>query len=130
MHDKSDYWLDICEEDISAANALLQSNRLLWAGFITHLIVEKALKALIANKTGKVPPKIHHLPRLAKIAGVFDELSDDQKSLLRKLMPLHIEARYPEYKRMVNSTLTYESSKQLLKEAEEFLCWTKKKLGK
>ena len=130
MFDKAEYWLNICEEDISTVKSLLDNGKLLWAGFICHLIAEKALKAIIADKTNEVPPRIHDLPRLAKIADIFEDLSYAQRKLLRQLMPLQIEARYPEFKQNLESMLTIESCRQLFSEVEEFLCWIKQRLGK
>ena len=130
MQDKVNYWLELCDDDLKAAKAMLESKNYLWMGFICHLAIEKALKAIIANQINEIPPKIHNLPRLAAIAGIFDELSDSQIDLLKQLTPLQIEARYPEYKENIKATLTAEVCEVLLKETEEFLCWTKSKLGK
>jgi HEPN domain-containing protein len=128
MNEKAKYWLDICEEDISTVKSLLTGGKLLWSGFICHLIVEKALKAVIANNTDDTPPKIHDLPKLAKIGGIFEDLSEKQKDLLRKLMPLNIEARYPESKRKIANSLTKDCCEQLFNDVEDFLCWIKIKL--
>jgi len=99
-------------------------------GFICHLIAEKALKAVIASVTDEVPPKNHRLIKLAALAQIDDELSDEQIALLAKLQPLQIEARYPSYKERITATLTTEYCKELLAETEEFLCWIKSKLEK
>ena len=111
-------------------NPCLKPTILLWAGFICHLVAEKALKAAIASVTSEVPPKSHDLPKLAAKTAVCDYLPNDYKVLLGKLTPLHIEARYPEYKDKIATILTEEYCGILLKETEEFLCWIKKKLGK
>ena len=99
-------------------------------GFICHLVVEKALKAAIANVTSELPPKTHDLTRLAEHAGIFDDLSENQLELLETLNPLNIEARYPEYKERISKMLTEQKSTDILKETEEFLCWIKQKLEK
>ena len=62
--------------------------------------------------------------------GVFDELSEEHLSLLEELNPLNIDGRYPEYKTNISQMLTAEMINRVLKETEEFLCWTKKKLGR
>jgi HEPN domain-containing protein len=120
--------LDLCDEDLLSAKALLNSNRLLHMGFFCHLIVEKSLKAVIAFQTDEIPPKTHDLQRLALHGGVFDELSGEQLNLLDKLKPLQIEARYPEYKERLVSELTKQYCVQLMIETEGFLCWIKKRL--
>ncbi|MCL2285333.1 MAG: HEPN domain-containing protein [Firmicutes bacterium] len=130
MLDKVEYWLELCDDDVKAATAMFKSQNYLWTGFICHLIAEKALKAAIANITNEVPPKIHDLPKLADKTAINSYISDKHKSLLRKLTPLQIEARYPEYKERIKATLTEGYCKELLEDTEEFLCWIKCKLGK
>ena len=130
MLDKVEYWLELCDDDLKAAKAMLQTKNLLWTGFILHLVAEKAIKAAVASVTNEVPPKSHDLPKLASKTYVFDEIPDEYKKLLGKLTPLQIEARYPEYKEKITAMLTDEYCKKLLVQTEAFLCWTKKKLGK
>ena len=130
MLDKVEYWLELCDDDLRAAKAMLKSKNYLWTGFICHLIAEKALKAAIVNITNEVPLKTHDLPRLADKTNFCDDISEDHMVLLSELMPLQIEARYPEYKEKIAALLTENYCTKLLKDTEEFLCWIKMKLGK
>ena len=130
MFDRVAYWIELCEDDIPVAKNLFSSKNYLWMGFLCHLIVEKALKAVIANITNDAPPKDHRLIKLATLAQIDDELSEEQVALLAKLQPLQIEARYPSYKERIAATLTPEYCKELLRETEEFLCWIKSRLEK
>jgi len=130
MFDNAAYWIELCDDDIPVAKTLLQSKDFLWMGFICHLIAEKALKAVIANITDDVPPKDHRLIKLATLAQIDDELSEEQVALLAKLQPLQIEARYPSYKERIAATLTPDYCKVLLEETEDFLCWIKSRLNK
>jgi len=126
MNKKVVYWLDLADDDLGAAKALLKSKHYLHMGFFCHLVIEKSLKAVIANNTDEIPPKIHDLPKLAVIGGIWDRLSAEQKNLIKIVVPLQIEARYPEYKERIASTLTFEFCAKLLNETEDFLCWIKK----
>ena len=128
MNEKTKYWLDLCEDDLITAKALLAAKRFLHMGLFCHLVAEKALKAVIAHTTNVIPPKIHDLQKLAALSGIFDSLSNEQFVLLDLLKPLQIEARYPEYKEKVADTLNESFCEQLLAETEEFLCWIKKQL--
>ena len=130
MSSQSEYWLDLCDEDLITAQALLKSGRLLHMGFFCHMIVEKSLKAVVSNRTDMIPPKIHDLPRLASLGGLWETLSDDQRGLIKQLIPLQIESRYPEYKERIAGTLTIERCKQILAGTEDFLCWIKQQLKK
>jgi HEPN domain-containing protein len=128
MLNQVEYWLELCDDDIKAANAMLKSKNYLWMGFICHLIAEKALKAAVAKESNTIPPRTHDLLKLADIADVSAGLPEEYKNLLSKLMPLQIEARYPEYKEKIAAVLTEAYCNTLLKETEEFLCWIKEKL--
>ena len=128
--EKYEYWLDLCEDDLTTAKWLLEGNRLLHCGFFCHLIAEKALKAVIANETGETPEKTHDLQKLANQGNVLDKLSEQQLKFLDELMSLQIEARYPEYKEKISQSLNKEYCVKMVEETEVFLCWTKQLLGK
>ena len=84
----------------------------LWMGFICYLIAEKALKVVVADVTDDVPPKTHHLLKLANLTDLNRDLSESQKDLLSKLMPLQIEARYPNTKQElqnINKRLSHQA---------------------
>jgi HEPN domain-containing protein len=130
LSEKTEYWLELCDDDLVTAKALLQSKRYLHMGFFCHMIAEKALKAVVAHKTGELPPRTHDFERLTVLGGIQDGLSKEQWALLDKLAPLQIEARYPEYKKNVAAKLSSQNCKQLLNETEEFLCWIKQQLEK
>ncbi len=129
-NNKISYWLELGDDDILTAEALLSAERLLHTGFFCHLAVEKALKAIIAGVTNEVPPRIHDLNKLADRGNILGTLSDSQLVLLDRLTPLQIEARYPEYKEKISGELTVDYCKQLLADTKAFLCWIKNRLGK
>ena len=128
MIDKVEYWINLANEDLSVAELLITGHKYLQAGFFCHLIIEKALKAAIANSSDEIPPKTHDLIKLAQRGGIYDILSEDQKDLLDELTPLNIEARYPSYKENISKILTTEKTKLLFKKTEELLCWIKQQL--
>ena len=128
MSDNVEYWLGLCGEDMITAKWLLAGKRFLHMAYFCHQIAEKALKAVVANVTGKAPPKIHDLIKLAAKSNVYGNLSEKQLSFLEELGPFNIEARYPDYKAKIEETLTNEKCERIFKETEDFLCWIKKEL--
>jgi len=130
VNDKVKYWIDLAHDDLDTAKLLCKKKRLLHMGFFCHMVVEKSLKAVVANKTGELPPKIHDLKKLADKGDLLNRFSKEQLNFLIELEPLNIESRYPEYKSNIASTLTAEKCKQICKETETFLCWIKKELEK
>lgn len=130
MNSKTKYWLDLCEYDMDTAKAMLETKRYLYVGYMCHQIVEKSLKATIANFSDDIPPKTHDLQRLSVTGGVFDDLSEEQFALLDILKPLQIQARYPEHIDKLRQSLSEKVCKKLIIETEELLCWIKKRLEK
>ena len=45
MDSKIKYWIDISDYDLETAEAMLQSKRYLYVGFMCHQTIEKAFKA-------------------------------------------------------------------------------------
>jgi len=127
--EKVQYWLNMADYDLETAKAMQETKRYLYVGFMCHLVVEKALKAVITEVTNEVPPKSHHLVELAETAKVQDKMSNEQQSLLLTLNPLNIEARYSEYKDKIAQILTEERCVMLIEETEEMLCWIKQQLS-
>jgi HEPN domain-containing protein len=130
MLDKVGYWLDLCNENLITAKWLIQGKRYLDMAYFCHQIVEKALKAVVANVSDETPPKIHDLHKLAKLGSIDKELSEEQRTFINNIGPYQLEARYPEVKERIAQTLTPIICEQYLKETEGFLCWIKQRLGR
>ena len=88
-NEKVSYWTEIAAYDLETAEAMLQSKRLIYVGFMCHQAVAKLLKACYVVSTGENPPYIHNLATVAQKADVYDSLSDDQLALLDILQPLN-----------------------------------------
>jgi HEPN domain-containing protein len=95
-----------------------------------HQTIDKAVKAVAARDCaeGEMPPKTHHLLKLADRAGLFQKMSAAQQMFIKELNPMNIEARYPEYKDAIAAGLTAEACKELLSGTEGLLCWIKEQL--
>ena len=78
--------------DLRTAQAMVRTKRYRYVIFCSQQAIEKCLKALIAARTGKMPPRIHDLERLADVAGVTLSLEDKRFFLL--LTQFYIESRY------------------------------------
>jgi len=127
VDERTEYWLELAEYDLQTARVMLNGKRYLYVGFMCHQTIEKALKAVIARDCaeGEMPPKIHHLLKLADRAGILQKMSNEQQTFIRELTPMHVEARYPAYKDAIAAGLTSEICKDLLAGTEKLLCWIK-----
>ena len=130
MDERIEYWLTLADYDVETAKAMFQTKRFLYVGFMCHQTIEKALKAAIARNCadGEMPPKIHHLLKLADRAGLYEKMSEAQQDFIKEINPLNIEARYPEYKEAVASGLSADICKEYIAGTEELLCWIKEQL--
>ena len=90
------YWLEIASYDLKTAEAMLNSKRFLYVGFMCHQSIEKILKGIYSKKHNKVPPRIHNLARLLKLVKLDNELPDNFIDLINELNPLNIATRYPD----------------------------------
>ncbi len=126
---KIDYWVDIADYDLKTAEAMLETGRFLYVCFMCHQVIEKILKGYFVFVKNEQPPYIHTLDRLAKMTGLIDEFSENQKEFIRRLQPLNIEMRYPVYKEKLLKFLTKEKCEDIITETKELLKWIKQKLS-
>lgn len=128
MNDQITYWIELSEYDIDTAEAMLETKRYLYVGFMCHQSIEKALKAVLVSKSKELPPKIHNLIRLAEKADLLDKMNENRKKILFLLNPLNIETRYPSYKDVLLSQLTNEKCVEIINKTKELLVWIKSQL--
>ena len=75
------------------------------------------------------PPFIHHLSNLAIRCGLYEQMSEAHQEFIAMLMPMNIEARYPEYKQKLALTLNQQVCKDIIKETKALQTWIKNRLS-
>lgn len=128
MTDNVTYWVEMSDYDFDTANAMLETKRYLYVGFICHQVIEKILKAYWSKVSEEPPLKIHTLSRLAEKTGIDRDMSEEQLDLIDALEPLNIEARYPSYKERLMKSLNADRCRQLINQTDELRLWIKNKL--
>jgi len=128
MNDKVTYWVDMSDYDFDTANAMLETKRYLYVGFMCHQVIEKILKAYWSKVLEEPPLKIHNLSRLAEKTELDKDMTEAQLDFIDKLEPLNIEARYPSYKERLMKSLNANRCKDLLNQTDELRIWIKSKL--
>ena len=125
---KIEYWLEIAHYDLVSAKVMPQSRRFMYVGFLCHQVVEKCLKAYYWHTRKKEPPYSHNLLLLSEESR-FDGLADEERLVLfNELMPLNIQARYPEDRELLLKALTADKCGDLYKKTKEFYKWIKRLL--
>ena len=126
--EKVKYWVKLSDGDLEVAETMLKNRYRLYTGFMCHQAIEKIFKASYEKLKNEMPPYIHDLPRLAKLAGFYDLFSEEQKMFLNAINPLNIEARYPDYKERIAKTLTDNRCKHIFEQTTYLLQWIKEKI--
>lgn len=127
-HSSIEYWTGTAEYDIKTAEAMFETKRFLYVGFMCHLVIEKMLKAYFVKIHNTIPPYSHNLQYLAEKSGIFLELSEEHRDFFDTLQPLNIRARYPSVKDELYKLLTEKRCKNLIDKTIEIMQWIKNKL--
>ena len=126
--EKIKYWIDLSNDDFVVAETLIKNGHNLYAGFMCHQAVEKIFKVFFTKIKNDTPPFKHDLEFLAQQTGLYELLNEEQISLIERLNPLNIEARYPDYKNKLSQYLTNEKIQSIFNQTKELLQWTKEKI--
>ena len=116
-------WLKSADEDFSVAGHLIENGKFRHGLFFVHLALEKVIKAHYCKNQNKVPPKIHNLVRLSRLAGIETDI--ERQDMLATLNRFCLEGRYPEGLSIIpdkNEALHY------LQIAGEIFKWLKRQL--
>ena len=123
--DLMNYWIESSDEDYNVMNVLYRNKKNSYCLFFGHLVIEKLLKALYANRNKNAPhaPKSHDLLYLAEKTEL--ELTERQEDLLDTITRFNMNARYDNYKKEFYLKCTDEYTKQQVNNIEEVRIWLK-----
>lgn len=127
---KADYWKESANYDLDTAEAMFQTKRWLYVGFLCHQVIEKAVKAYYVDTKNEMPPKIHNLYRLSMECELYAQFSTSQQDFLSILEPLNIEGRYPEYKDKIFKSLSPSRSREIIDQTISLKQWIFERLKK
>jgi HEPN domain-containing protein len=108
---------------MESAEYNFQGGRNLYAVFMCHLSIEKALKGIIHKRTSQFPPKGHHLMSLVKKAGVTP--TADTSVFLARLNEADVATRYPDDLAQINRVYTEAVTQNIIEQGKELLKWIK-----
>ncbi len=118
------YWEESAAHDLESAESLFSAGKYDWCLFISHIVIEKMLKAIyVSSHNNEVPPKVHNLVRLAELSGL--NFSEEQLDFLDKINDFNIEARYPDYKFSFYKICTQEFTSEYFNKIKELYLWIK-----
>ena len=114
-------WLETAEYDLESARHMLSSSRYLHVVFFCHVALEKALKAVVSEVTGKYAPRTHNLLDLVNLARLTP--TPEQREFLTELNDASIPTRYPEDLREAVRVFTRARVFRILQQAQETIAW-------
>lgn len=128
MEERVRYWLDIVDEDLNTAEYLFKGKRWLYVAFMCHQVIEKTLKAYWTATHDDDPPYTHSHYRLLDGCGLTAELTEEQADFIELMIPMNIEARYPQYKQEMATMLDENTCKHILEQTKQLHKWILQKL--
>ena len=121
MDKRAGEWFTQADYDLDTAEYMLRGGRRLYAVFMCHLAVEKALKGLYQAKLGKTPPKIHNLAYLLEQTGL--RATQTMLEFLVRLNEANIAARYPDNLASMQKAYPEPLVRTILTQAKETMAW-------
>jgi HEPN domain-containing protein len=123
MSDKYEEWLKQADYDMDTADTMQISGRYLYAVFMCHLSIEKALKGLFHHVLAELPPKTHNLLYLLNKIGKKPESTLEK--FITKLNTASIATRYPDDLAKIQSEYTKEITEEIIFKSKDVLKWVK-----
>jgi len=123
-------WLKQAEYDFETAQAMFSSGRYIYTIFMSHLSIEKGLKAIYSDCYSDNPPKTHNLLYLlTKIQDkkIFD-VNEKHFETLKELNTISAPVRYPENLFDLMKDFNKEKTQEILLKTEGLLKWLKENI--
>jgi len=114
-------WMKQAQYDFDTAQAMFDSGRYIYAVFMSHMAMEKAIKGVFAYKLKEAPPKSHDLIYLSNKMKLA--LPGDYQMFIDKLNDLSVPARYPDELDKLLNQYDKKRVSELLTKAKEVLTW-------
>ena len=116
-------WLAQVDYDIATAEQMLHAGRYIYVILMSHLALEKALKALVTEETQQLPPRTHNLIDRAQRAQVV--LSQEQQDFLGKINNTSVVVRYPDDLSAMVSQYPEAIARDYLERTKELILWVR-----
>jgi HEPN domain-containing protein len=126
MDNRYEEWLNQAEYDMGTADAMYGSGRYIYAAFMCHLSIEKALKALFVKTTNEPPPKTHNL--LTLLDKIGQRPDEELERFIAKLNTASVATRYPDELAKIQAAYTERITAEIVRNSKEALQWVKNQL--
>ena len=125
MSKQTEEWFKQAEYDLGTAEAMLRARRYIYAVFMCHLCLEKALKGLL-TKREVIPPKSHDLVFLLEM--IPNDIPDQYMEFLEMLNEVSVPTRYPEELDRLVAQYPHKRTIEVVKQSKEVFGWLRHSL--
>ncbi|OGS17702.1 MAG: hypothetical protein A3J83_07720 [Elusimicrobia bacterium RIFOXYA2_FULL_40_6] len=119
----SDEWFKQSDYDFKSAEYMFKAGRNIYAVFMCHLSIEKALKGLYTDILKANAPKTHDLLYLC--SKIELEPPEDYKKFLETLNELSVPTRYPDELSKLIKQYNKSRTDKIMRSTKELLLWAK-----
>jgi HEPN domain-containing protein len=119
----SSEWFKQSDYDFKSAKYMFKGGRNIYAVFMCHLSIEKALKGLYTDKLKTNAPKTHDLVYLCQKIEL--EIPEGQKYFLENLNALSVPTRYPDELSKLIKQYNKSRTEGIIKSTRGLLLWAK-----
>lgn len=126
MTKKPEEWFKQAAYDLKTAEIMLDNKRFIYAVFMCHLAIEKALKGVYQYKLKEIPPKVHNLIYLVEKTGLSP--SEKLQDAIFELNRVSIPTRYPEDLDKMKSEYKKQNTLKIISGSKEVFKWLKNQL--
>lgn len=126
MTKKPDEWFKQAAYDLKTTQVMLDHKRHIYAVFMCHLAIEKALKGIYQARTNDFPPKVHNLIFLVEKIGLtpHEKIYDAIFELNRVSVP----TRYPDDLARITRIYKKKNTTEMVNKSKEVFKWLKSQL--
>ncbi len=114
-------WLKQADYDMDTAEFMFKGGRRVYAIFMCHLAIEKALKAVYHFRLKEVPPKTHNLVLLLERIG--ERPPENLIAFVTRINAAHVTTSYPEDFASLQRAYSPGVVKQMLRNGKDTLAW-------
>ena len=119
-------WLKQADYDMKTAEIMFDNKRYIYAVFMCHLSIEKALKGIYLERLKEIPPKTHNLVYLVEKIKV--QLPENLYDSVFALNRVSVPTRYPDDLQRMLKDYDKERTQEIIEKGKEVLKWLKTQL--
>jgi HEPN domain-containing protein len=126
MTKQPEEWFKQAAYDLKTAEIMLENKRFIYAVFMCHLAIEKAIKGIYQYRLNAVPPKVHNLIYLVEKIGLSP--SEKLYNAIFELNRVSIPTRYPDDLAKMKREYKKSNTLEIINSSKEVLKWLKNQL--